>query len=119
MEGVVGAVAEVGVDAADGEVHLRQPPGGGDELLAVDRDVVALAAVGGDELGRLHEHAARAAARVVDAALVRLQHLDEQPDDRAGRVELAGVAALGGGELAEEVLVDPAEHVVGAVVVVW
>ena len=81
------------------------------------REVVALAAVGGDELARLHEHAARAAARVEHATLVRLEHLDEQPDDRARRVELAGVAALGRGELAEEVLVDPAEHVVGAVVV--
>ena len=29
--------AEVAVDAADGQVHLGQPPGGGVGLLAVDR----------------------------------------------------------------------------------
>ena len=112
-EGVGGAVAEVGLDAAEGEVHLGQLPGGVGELLAVDRDVGALAAVGLHELGRLDEHAARAAGGVVDATLVRLEHLDERLDDRARRVEGAGVlAGLLAGELAEEVLVDAAEHVV-------
>ena len=71
--------------------------------------------MGGDELLRLDEHAARAAAGVVDAALVRFNHLDEQLHDRAGRVELASSLALLGGELAEEVLVDAAEHVLGTV----
>ena len=32
----------------------------------------------------LHEHAARAAARVVDAALVRREHLDQQAHDARG-----------------------------------
>ena len=68
-EGVIRAVAEVGLDAAEGEVHLGQPPGGVGELLAVDRDVVALTAVSLHELGRLDEHATGAAGRVVDAAL--------------------------------------------------
>ena len=117
-EGVGRALAEVGLDAAQGEVHLGQLPGGVGELLAVDGDVGALAAVGLHELGGLDEHAARAAGGVVDAALVGLEHLDERLDDRARRVERAGVlAGLLAGELAEEVLVDPAEHVVAAVVV--
>ena len=63
---------------------------------------------------RLHEHAAGAAAGVVDAALVRREHLDQHADDAAGRVELAALLALGAGELAEEVLVDAAEDVLGA-----
>ena len=57
----------------------------------------------------------RAAAGIVDAALVRLDHLDQQPDDAARRVELAALLALCAGELAEEVLVDAAEDVLGAV----
>ena len=40
-----------------------------------------------------------------------LQHFDEQADDGAGRVELAGVLALVRGELAQEVLVHPAQNV--------
>ena len=67
-----------------------------------------LPAVRLDELLALHEHAARAAAGVVDAALVGRQHLDQHPDHAAGRVELAALLALGAGELGEEVLVDPA-----------
>ncbi len=41
------------------------------------------AAVGLDELLALDEHAARAAAGVVDAALVRREHLDQHADDAA------------------------------------
>ena len=57
MEGVVGPVAEVGVDATDGEVHLRQPPCRCGVLLPVDGDVTASAAMRCHELGRLDEHA--------------------------------------------------------------
>ncbi len=61
---------------------------------------------------RLHEHAAGAAGGVEDAAVERLDDLDDQADDAARRVELAALLALGAGELAEEVLVDAAEGVV-------
>ena len=113
VEGV--AVGDLRVDAADGEVHLGQPPGGVVGLLAVDGDVAELAAVGLDELLALHEHAARAAAGVVDAALVGREHLDQHAHHVRGRVELAAALALGAGEPGEEVLVDAAERVLGAV----
>ena len=58
VERVGGPVGEVGFDAAQREVHLAESPGGGDELLAVDGDVGAFAAVGLHEFGRLDEHAA-------------------------------------------------------------
>ena len=86
----------------DGEVHLGQPPGPLVELLAVDGEFAAVLAVGDDELLGLDEHAARAAARVVDPARVRLQHLDQQPHDAGGGVELAAALALGGGELSRK-----------------
>ena len=70
--------------------------------------------VGADELHRLHEHAREAAAGVVHPAAVGLEHLDEQLDHAAGRVELAAFLPLGARELREEVLVDAAEHVLGA-----
>jgi hypothetical protein len=71
--------------------------------------------VGLDELLALHEHAARAAARVVDATPVRREHLDEHADDVRRCVELSALLALGARELREEVLVDPPEHVLRAV----
>ena len=90
VEGV--AVRDLGVDAADGEVHLGQAPGGVVRLLAVDRDVADLAGVGLDELLALHEHAARAAAGVVDAALVGREHLDQHAHHVRRRVELAAAS---------------------------
>ena len=108
-------VGDLSSDPAYGQVHLREPPGRVVRLLPVDRDVTPhLAAVGvaggvgADELDRLHEHARGAAAGIVDPSPVGLQHLDEQLNDAARRVELAALLALGAGELREEVLVDAA-----------
>ena len=63
VEGVGVARSEVGLDAADGEVHLRQAPGGGVGLLAVDADVADPPAVGLDEPLALDEHAAASRSR--------------------------------------------------------
>ena len=109
---------QVAVNAADRQVHLRQPPGGVVRLLAVDADVAHAAAVLGDELLRLHEHAAGAAARIVDPAPVRRQHRHQQPHDAARGVELAALLALRAGELREEILVDAAQDVLGAILLV-
>ena len=94
-EGVGMLGAKVGLDAADRQVHHRQPARGGVALLAVDRDVAQLAAVAFHKLFALHEHAAGAAAGVIDAALVGLQHLHQAAHHTARRVELAAVLALG------------------------
>src|SRR5438093_9702270 len=103
------AVGDLAVDAANGEVHLGEPPGGIVRLLTVDRDVsLGLAAVAvalgvrADELHRLYEHARGATAGVVYSAAVGLEHLDEQLDHAARRVELAALLALGARELREE-----------------
>ena len=63
----------------------------------------------------LHEHAGRAAARVVDSPLVRREHLDQHADHAARRVELPAVLSFGTGELREEVFVDAAQDVLRAV----
>jgi len=124
METVGVLVAEIGFDAANGEVHLRQLPRGRVALLTEDADVAfgfgkgvsraRVAIAGGvffDELDRLHEHAARTAAGIEHAALVRGKHFDEQLDDAAGRVELPAFLAFRAGKLGEEILVHAPEDV--------
>ena len=110
-EGVGGDFAEVGGEPAHREVHLGELVGGGGELLSVNRDVLGVAVVAFDELERLHEHAAGATAGVVDFAFVGLNHFGDEIDHALGSVELAPQLALGGGELAEEVFIDPAHGV--------
>ena len=126
VEGV--AVGDLARYPANREVHPGQPPGRVVRFLAVDRDAgcgagrrprpLRLAGrrrgpMSPNELDRLHEHARRAAAGVVDPSLERLDHLDEQLDDTARSVELAAPLPLGVGEHRQEVLVDATEHVLG------
>ena len=94
-EGVGMFWPEVGLDAADRQVHHRQAAGGGVALLAIDRNIAQLAAVAFHKLLALHKHAAGAAAGIVDAALVGLQHLHQAAHHTARRVELTAVLALG------------------------
>ena len=123
VEGV--AVGYLPLDAADGEVHLREPPSGVVRFLAVDRDISIRAAavsvagcMGADELDRLDEHAGRAAARVVDPAQPGLQHLDQELDHAARGVELAALLPFRARELRKKVLVDATDHIPGAGVLV-
>ena len=95
---------EIGRDPADREVHFRETPRLRVGFLPIDRQVVAPAAMGFDELFRLHEHASGTAAGVVDAAFVGGEHFDEEADDAGGGVELAAVLHLGAGELGLPVL---------------
>src|SRR5947208_12265438 len=99
-EGVGLLFAEIGFDAADGEVHHGEAARSSIALLTVDADVAELAAVGFDEFFRLHEHAAGTAAGVVNATFVGSEHLDEETHDALRRVELAAFLTLGAGELA-------------------
>lgn len=110
-EGVRRFLAEVEIDAADGHVHRRQPPGGGIAFLPEDHDVADAAAVLLDEALGLHEEAAGAHRRVIDAALIGLDHFHDEADDGLGREVLAALFPLRQGELAEEVFVNVAEDV--------
>ena len=65
-EGVGLLFAEIGFDAADGEVHHGEAAGGGVALLTVDADVAEPAAVSFDEFFRLHE--SRRVRRAADSA---------------------------------------------------
>src|SRR5437870_13577497 len=103
--------AEISFDAADGEVHHGEAARSGVALLAVDADVAELAAMGFDEFFRLHEHAARTAAGIVNPAFVGSEHLDEESHDALRGVELAAFLALGARELTQEIFVDTTEDI--------
>ena len=67
-------VAQIGLDAANTEVHLCELPRGRVALLAKDSDVLYhVAAMVLDEGGGLHEHASAAAAGVVHTTVERLE----------------------------------------------
>src|SRR5207245_8193463 len=103
--------AEICLDPADRQVHLGELPRRRVRLLAEDRDVANPTAVLANELFALNEHPARAAAGVVHATLVGLDHLDQQPDDAAGRVELSALLPLGARELTQKVFVGAPQAV--------
>ena len=63
----------------------------------------------------LDEHAAGAAAGVVNAAFVGGEHLDQDADNGAGGVELAAFFAFRTGKLTEEIFIDAPEDIAGAV----
>jgi hypothetical protein len=110
---VVGVgLAHVARQAVHREVHLGQLDGV-TGLLGAEHGELACGVllVALHEGRRLHEHAARAAGRVEDAAVEGLQDLDDQPHDAGGRVEHAALLALLHGEVAEEVLVHLAKGI--------
>ena len=115
MVEAVGVVrAEVGINAANGKIHLGKAPGGRVRLLPVYGDVAQAAAVGDGELLGLHEHAAGTATGVIHTPLVRLDHLNQELDDALRGVELATELALRRSEAPKEILVHPAQDILGA-----
>ena len=92
-EGVRRFLAEVEVDAADGHVHRRQPPGGRIAFLTEDHDVADGAAVLLDEALGLDKEDAGAHRRIIDAALIGLDHFHDEADDGLGREILIGAPA--------------------------
>ena len=119
VEGV--AVGDLSFDPANGQVHLGESPRGVVRLLAVDREMspralpplpfpVAWARMNSMDWTNMPEEPQ---PRIVDTTPIWLQHLDEQPDDAAGSVELATLLALGARELRKEVLIYAPEHVLG------
>ena len=117
-EGV--AMLNLTVNPTNGEIHLRKAPRRVVGLLPVNGQVPSslpaipvAAGVCPDELRRLHEHARGAATGVVHSPPEGLQHLHQEFDDAAGRVELSAVLAFSTGEPGKEELVDPPQNVLG------
>jgi hypothetical protein len=96
------------------EVHPAERNGPFLLLLPVNGQVAdRRATVVPDEPGGVDEHPSRPAGGVVDLAVERLDHVDDQPDDGLRREELAATPPFVLGEFGQEVLVDEAERVAG------
>ena len=104
------------LDAVEEQVHPRD--GGGGEVLLLAEDLSPEKLRRGPRLlprragRRSMQHAAGAAGGVVDGlALLRVEDVDQHPDDRTRGVELARLLVREVGELLDQVLVGVAEHV--------
>ena len=106
-----GIPPDVGKDAPNGKVHSRKAKGGVVAFLPVDGDVGFLALMRVDEFLGLHEKAARAAARIVNAAFGRLDHFDHGINDGFWRVEFASALALGPSKFRDEILIDTSDKI--------
>jgi hypothetical protein len=102
---------QVGLNAANGEIHEGQLPGVGVGFFPVHTDVAHFAAVGLDKLFRLDEHATGPAAGVIDAAFIGGQHGHQHPHYGSRGVELTAPFAFGAGEHAQKVFIDAAQGV--------
>ena len=110
-KGIGWLASQVEVDAANGQVHGRQPPGCGVGLLPVDGHITPRAAVCLNELLALHKHATRAAAGVIHLPVVRCQHGHQHLDNRRRGVELPAALAFGAGKHAQKILVHLPQHI--------
>ncbi len=81
-------LAEVSFNTANSKIHLRHLPCGRVGVLTKDGNLVDVAAVIFDELCGLNEHTARAAARVINTSIKRLQYFNKGTHDTRGSIEL-------------------------------
>ena len=109
-----------GVDAAHREVHLGETPGGVIAFLPIDSEVADATAMRLQEAFGLNEHAAGAAAGVINPAFnpfggvgEGFEHLHQHPDHGARCIELSASLAFRPGKPAEEILVHAPQKVAG------
>ena len=110
-KGIRVEAAKVGFDATDGKVHLRHLPCGRVGVLTEYRNVVDVTAVVFDKLRTLDEHTAGAAAGIVYAAIVGLQHFHQRAHHAGGGVELASQLSFLLGKFRQTVFVCSAEDI--------
>ena len=70
------------------------------------------------EFFALYEHTARATAGVIYAPLKRFNHFYQQSNYTSWCIELSTFLTFGTGKLAEEVLIDPAENILGTTLLI-
>jgi len=67
-----------------------------------------------DEFDRLNKHPGGAATGVIDAALERLNHLNQQADNATRGIKFTTFFPLGAGKTAQKVFINPAQDVLRA-----
>ena len=111
------AQLNAGINAANSQVHLGQTQGGGVGFLAIDGQVFDIALMLFNKALALDEHTARAAAAVINPAIIRFEHRDQDLDDALRGPELPALLSFGIGELTQEIFIDPAQQVLGLMAV--
>ena len=104
-------LAEVGFNTANGKIHLRHLPCGRVGVLTKNGNLVDVAAMIFDELCGLNEHTARAAARVINTPIKRLQHFNKGTHNARGSIELTSKFTFLLSKLGETVFVCTTENV--------
>ena len=92
-------LAEVSFNTTNSKIHLSHLPCGRVGVLTKDGNLVDVAAVIFDEFCRLNEHTTRAAARVINTSIKRLQHLNKGTHNTRGSIELTSKFAFLFGKL--------------------
>ena len=104
-------LAEVSFNTTNGKIHLRHLPCGRVGVLTKDGNLIDVAAMIFDELCGLNEHTARAAARVINTSIKRLQYFNKGTHDTRGSIELTGKFAFLFSKLREAIFVCTTENV--------
>ena len=105
------ARAQIGINTTNGQIHRSHLPSGGIALLPENRQVIDVACMPANELGRLHEHATRTAARVIHATMIRLDDFHQRAHDAGRRIEFTGILTFRLGELSQAILVGTPQDI--------
>ena len=111
-EGVRRHFAQVGGNASDSQIHFTQLVGGVGVLLPVDGHLLFVAVVGLHKLHGLHKHTAGTAARVIQDAVIRFNHLSNQINNTFWGVKFALTLAFRQRKFAQKIFVNPADDIV-------
>ena len=71
----------------DGQIHSRHLPSRRVAILTVDGNILQIALVFIDELGRLYEHSTGTTGRVINSSLEGLDNLNNSPNDTGRSIE--------------------------------
>ncbi len=85
---------QIGLNTANGKVHLRHLPGGGIGILPEHGNFIDIASMVFDKFCRLHKHTAKATAGGIHSAIVRLQDLYQGSHHARWRVKFPGQFAF-------------------------
>ena len=104
-------LAEVGFYTTNGKIHLSHLPCSRVGVLTKNRNLVDVAAVILNELCRLYKHTARAAARVINTSVERLQYLNESPHDTGRGIKFTGKLSFLLSKLREAIFVCTTKNI--------
>lgn len=92
---------QVARDATDSQIHLCQFVSGAGVFLSVNGNIFLVTVMAVHKLYRLDEHSAGTTARVINFALIRLNHFRQQVNHTLRRIELTPAFTLSSREFAQ------------------